>query len=80
MTLAPRRRSPRLGAKPTGQPTSPIQSTVDDVSAAMETDSAEDTNKCLDQLDEEHQKEREIYESQNNEDGICNPLTRASTN
>jgi hypothetical protein len=50
------------------------------MSAAMETDSAENTNESFNQLEDEHQKECEIYEPQNDEDGICNPLTRASTN
>lgn len=46
----------------------------------MKADTAEDTDEGLDQLDDEHQSESEIYESQNYEDRVRHPLTRASTN
>ena len=46
----------------------------------MKANAAEDPDEGLDQLDDKHQKEGEIYESQNDEDRVCNPLTPTSTN
>lgn len=72
--------SPRPRATPASQSTSPIQTTVDNVSGPVEADSPEDSYEGLNQLDDEHQNESQIYETQNDEDRVGHPLPRASTN
>ena len=71
--------SPRPGTTPAGQTKSPVQSTVNDVPGPMKANSAGDTDKGLNQLDDEHQSESEIHEAQNDEDRVCDPLARTST-
>ena len=71
--------SPWSGSTPPGQPTSSVQTAVDNMSGPVETDPTGDADEGLNQLDDEDQNKSEVYKPQNDQDGIRHPLTSAGT-